>query len=174
MGIVRTDDMWRWSRWCRDTYKFHKNPSEPMWIVWKQIGDRLGGIYRSTKKSSTISPGQASTTLTRTQLDQSRPPRVDLTLSTNSSISLRHRILHLLKTRSNTSSNNSSCNSGKNSLWTRLPKAADEAIGHSYQSKPTPPVAPNPPKRHQPAKGNQAAEDNYQAYHQHHESQWKS
>jgi len=173
MGI-RTDDAWRWSRWCRDTYNFHKNWSEPMRIIWKLIGDRLGRIYRSTKKSSTILPGQASATLSRTKLDRWRPPAADFTPWTTPLIRPRRRKLHMSNTRSHSGSNNSSNNSSSNSLRTRLPKAANEAIGHPSASQPTPPAAANLANRDQTDTAIQVAEDNRQAYHQHHGSQRKS
>jgi len=145
-----------------------------MRIVWKLIGDRLGEIYRSMKKSSTIFPGQASATFSRTKLERWRPPAADLTPWTSSSISPRPRKLHMLKTRSHRSSNNSSSNSSRNSLWTHLPKAANEATGHPSPSQPTPPVAASPANREQTSTANHAGEDNCQAYRQHHGSQQKS
>jgi len=78
------------------------------------------------------------------------------------------------KTRSHSSSNNSSSiNSSRNSLWTRHPEAANEAIGHPSPSQPTPPAA-NPANRDQTDTANQAAEVNPHAYRQHHGSQRKS
>jgi len=172
MGI-RTDDVWRWSCWFRDTSNFHKNWSEPMQIVWKRIGDRLGGIYRSTKKSSTILPGQASATLWRTMLDRWRPPAADLAPWPDSSIRRRPLKLHMSNTRSHSSSNSSSNNSSRNSIRTRLPKAANEATSHPSPRQPTPPAA-NPANRNRRGTANQVVEDNHQAYRQHHGSQRKS
>jgi len=77
------------------------------------------------------------------------------------------------KTRRDSSSTNSSSNSSRNSLWTHLPKAANEATGHPSLSQPTPPVA-NPPNQDQTDTASQVAEDNQQACHQHHGSQEKS
>jgi len=78
------------------------------------------------------------------------------------------------QTRTNSSSNNSSNNSSRNSLRTRLPKAANEAIGHPSPSLPTPLAAANPANQDQTETANQAAEVNCQAYRQHHGSQRKS
>jgi len=145
-----------------------------MRIMWKLIGDRLGGIYRSMKKSSTILPGQASATLSRTKLDRWRPPAPDLTPWTSSSIWPWPRKLHMLKTRSHSSSINSSSNSSRHSLRTHLPKVADEAPGHLSPSQPTPLAAASPGNREQTNTANQAAEDNCHAYRQHHGSQRES
>ena len=145
-----------------------------MRIVSKLIGDRLGGIYRSLKKSSMILPGQASATLSRIKLDQWCPLVADLTPWTNSLIRPWPRKLHMSKTRSHSSSNNSSNISSRNSLRTRLPKAANEAIGHPSQSQPTPPAAAIPANRDETDTANQAAEDNCHVYHQHDGSQPKS
>jgi len=162
-----------------DTYNSRKNRSEPMQIVWKPIGDRMGVINRGMNKSSTILPGQAFATLSKTMLDKWRPPEVDLTPWTNSSIRPWPRRLHMSKTWSHSSSNNSSNNnssnnnSSRNSLQTRLPKAANEATGHPSLSQPTPLVAANPVNQDQTDTANQAAEDNRQAYCQHHGLQRK-
>jgi len=145
-----------------------------MRIIWKLIGDRLGGIYRSTKKSSMILPGQASATLSRTKLDWWCPLVADVKPRTNSSITLQPRMFHMLKTRSHSSSNNSSNNSSKNSIQTHLPKAANKAIGHPSPSQLTPLVVANPANRDQTDAANQAAENTCQAYQQHHGSQRKS
>jgi len=75
------------------------------------------------------------------------------------------------KTKGHSSSNNSSSNnSSKNSLRTRLPKAANEAIGHPSASQPTSPAAANAGNRDQTDTATHAAEDNAEAYHQHHGS----
>jgi len=173
MGIS-TDEAWGWSRRCRDTQNIHKNQSEPMRIVWKLIGDRLGGIYRSTKKFSTILPWQASPTLSTTKRDHWRQPAADSTPWTNFSIRPPPWKLHMSKTRSHSSSNNSSSNnSKKNSLRTRLTKPANEAIAHPSPSQHTSPAAANPANRNRTDMPNHAAEDNCQACRQHHGSQWK-
>jgi len=169
---IRTDDVWRLSHQCMDASNFDKDQSEPMVIVWKLIGDRLGGIFKSMKKSSTILPGQASGTLSRTYLDWWRPPAEDLTPWMNSLTRLWPLKLHMSKTRCQSSRNNNrSSNSSSNSLRTRLPKAASEGTGHPSLSQPTPPAVPNPANRDQTDTAIQAAEDNCQAYHHHHGSQ---
>ena len=127
MGIW-TDNAWRWSRGCWDPYTINMNWSELMRIVSKLIGHRLGGICRSTKKASTILPGKASATLSRSKLDQDRPPEADLTTWTNYSISPRPRKLHMSKRKSHSSRNNSSNNCSRNSLRAHLPKAANESL----------------------------------------------
>jgi len=96
MGI-KINVGWQWSGWYRNTYNLHKNWSEPMQIVWKLIGDRLGGIYRSMKKSSTILPGQASATVSRTKLDRWCQTAADLTPWPSSAIRPRHWKLDMSK-----------------------------------------------------------------------------
>jgi len=146
-----------------------------MRIMWKLIGHRLDGMYRSMKKSSTILPGQASATLSLTKLDQWCPPAEDLIPWINSSIRLRPRKLHMSKTSSHSSSNNSSSNnSSRNSLQTHLPKAANKDTGHPSLSQPTPLAAAYPANQEQTNMANQAAEDHRQAHRQHHGSQEKS
>jgi len=136
---------------------------------WRQ----LGGIYTSMKKSSTIMPGQVSATLSRTKLDQWRPPGADLTPWTKSSIWQRPRKSHMSKTGSGSSSSNSSRNTSRNSLRTRHPKAANEATGHPSLSHLTPKAA-NPANQDETNTANQVAKDNRPAYRQHHGSQQKS
>jgi len=143
-----------------------------MRIVWKLIGDRLGEIYRSMKKSSTILPWQASTTLWRTKLNWWLPPAEDMATGTNSSIRPRPGNLHMSETNSH-SSNHSSNNRSRNSLPTRPPKAANEATGQPSPSQPTP-AAANQAYRGQTNTANQAVEHNHPAYRQHHGSQRRS
>ena len=126
------------------------------------------------KKSSTILPGQDSSTLSRTKLNRGRPLAADLTPWTNSSTRPRPRKFHMSKTRSYISNNSSSNNSSRNSLWTPLAKAANEATGHPSTSQPTPPVAANPANRDQTDTANPAVEDNRTASRQHHGSQQQS
>ena len=78
------------------------------------------------------------------------------------------------KIRSHSSCNNSGRNSSRNSLWTRLPKVANEATGHASLSQLTPPAAANPANGEQTDWANQVAEDYRQAYRQHNGSQRKS
>jgi len=91
--------------------------------------------------------------------------------SDNYSIRPRPRKLHMSKTRSHSRTKNSCNNSTTNSLRTRLPNAAKEAIGHPSPSQPTPQAAANPGNQDQTDRANQAAEDTGQAHRQHHGSQ---
>jgi len=143
-----------------------------MQIVWKLIGDRLGGIYSGMKRSSTILPGRASTTLSRTKLDLWRTPAGDLSPWTISSIRLRPGKLHLFRTRSLSRSNEAGSNSSTNSLRTCLPKVENVASGHPSPSQPTPQAA-NLGNYDQTNRANQAAEDNRRAYRQHPQCQQK-
>jgi len=145
-----------------------------MRIMWKLIGDRLGGIYGRIKMFSTILPGPASATLSTTMLDQWRLPAAYLTSWMNSLIQPRPRKLHMSKTRSHSSSNSSSSNSSRNSLRTCLPKVANEATGHLSLSQPTPLAAANPANRDQTYTASQVVGDNRQVYRQYHGSQRQS
>jgi len=152
----------QWLHWSRNKYNLHKNRSAPMRIVWKLIGDRLGGIYRSMKTSSMTLPGQASTTLSRTKLNHWYPAAWELTHFTRSSIRPRPSKLHMLKSLRHSSSNPSTSNSSRNSLRTRLPKAATEVTGHPSLSQRTPQPA-NPANRDPTNTVNPAAVQNRQS-----------
>jgi len=173
MGI-RIDVAWRWWCWCRNTYSVHKDRSEPMRTVWKPIGEMLGGIYRSMKNSSTILPGHAARTLSKTKLDRWCLAVADLTPWMNSLIRPWLRKLQMSTTWRYSSSNSSRNHSNSNSLQTRVPKAANVATGHPFLNLPTPPAAADPAYPDQMNTANQAAEDNHQAYRQPHWSQPKS
>jgi len=111
-----------------------------MQIIWKLFGARLGGIFRSMKKSSMILPVQACTTLWRTKLDWWPPLVAQQIPWTNSSILPHPGKLHMSEPTIHNSSRNSSST-----------RAAEIAFGLFFQRRQTkqPVIHPRGSWRHQ-------------------------
>jgi len=83
---IWVDVGWLSLGWCSITYNIHKSQSEPLQIFWKLIANRLGGMYRRMKNSSTILLGLATVTLSRQTFAWWCQPAADLTPWTRSLI----------------------------------------------------------------------------------------